>query len=329
MSAMKNAGETFTRQELFASLFYTALASCAAILVIALYCPFTPFCMAIVASPAVAAIAAFAVSRIMTRRSKDAGGGALFDATLDGSGFNPARSFEIMARSSVYDRLRRARSERELLSTTVELERRVLERTYDLEEVNRKLLAEIAERKRMEARLAKAAGTDPLTGLANRRAASEHLKYLTSHYRREGEGFALLLCDLDRFKRINDAFGHDAGDAALVGAAEALKDSLREQDMAARWGGEEFLLILPGTDLEGGLIVAEKIRKRLAGKVFGVAGNMIRLTVSIGVSVYRGEGVDPAIKAADAALYAAKRAGRNRVVCEKAAHEDEPQLYQQ
>lgn len=329
MEITKSATEMFSRRELFASLFFTALAACAAVLLILLYCPFSPFCLAILAAPGIAVCAAFIVSRIMTRRRKAEDGGALLDVRLDGGGGNPARLFQAMGKSSAYDRLRRARSERELLSATVELERRVLERTHELEELNRKLLIEIAERKRAEASLAKAAGTDPLTGLANRRAALEHLKYLMARHRREGESFAILLCDLDRFKRINDVFGHDAGDAALVGVAGALTDALRDQDMSARWGGEEFLVVLPDTDIEGGLLVAEKIRARLAGEVFSAAGKMIRLTVSVGVSVYRGEGVDLAIKAADEALYAAKSAGRNRVACEDTVDGCEPLRFQQ
>ena len=195
------------------------------------------------------------------------------------------------------------------------LELRVQERTRELLELNSQLVHEIGERKRAEVALAKAASSDPLTGLLNRRAVIDHLEYQMVRYPRNGVPFALLLCDLDHFKLINDVHGHNAGDQVLKRVADRLRESVRAQDLVARWGGEEFLLLLPDTDLNGGLVVAEKLCKRVANSVYPVSDEQLHLTLSIGVTVYmHGRTLDDCIKSADDALYEAKHRGRNCVV---------------
>jgi len=156
---------------------------------------------------------------------------------------------------------------------------------------------------------------DGLTGLANRRQCEEVLASELARVERFGGPLAVVVADLDWFKDVNDRHGHPAGDAVLREFAVLLQETLRDIDLAGRWGGEEFLLILPGTDLAGGAQVAERIRAALAGRfVLSVDGTPIPVTASFGVAA-----TPPAttaaelFAAADAALYEAKRAGKNRV----------------
>ena len=156
---------------------------------------------------------------------------------------------------------------------------------------------------------------DGLTGLANRRQCEEALATELARVERFGGPLAVVVADLDWFKDVNDRYGHPAGDVVLGEFANLLQESLRDVDLAGRWGGEEFLLILPGTDLAGGAQVAERIRVALAGRiVLSVDGTPIPVTASFGVAA-----TPPAttaselFAAADAAMYEAKKGGRNRV----------------
>jgi diguanylate cyclase (GGDEF)-like protein len=156
---------------------------------------------------------------------------------------------------------------------------------------------------------------DGLTGLANRRSAEEMLRAELSRTERFGGELALVLADLDNFKSINDRYGHPAGDAVLREFARRLKQTVREVDLAARWGGEEFCLILPGSDAAGGTHVAERAREALEARPVTLPdGTEIAVTASFGVAALPdavGEG--GLLDAADAALYRAKGAGKNRV----------------
>jgi len=195
------------------------------------------------------------------------------------------------------------------------LEMRVAERTRDLMTLNERLLHEVAERARAEELLSHAARTDPLTGLMNRRAMLEQLEYQLTRFQRTHIAFTVLLGDLDSFKAINDTYGHDAGDQALIQTTQAIGRGTRADDLVARWGGEEFLVLLPDTDLDGGLVVAEALRARIAELELPVGEETLHLTISIGVAAYRaGQTLHQCIKAADLALYQAKLQGRNRVL---------------
>lgn len=195
-----------------------------------------------------------------------------------------------------------------------ELGIRVEQRTQDLKEMNERLSREIADRIRAEKALEIVAMTDPLTGLHNRRAISEHLRHEAIRSERENVPFVILLADLDFFKEINDSRGHDVGDQVLVEMAVRLRSSVRAQDIVSRWGGEEFMILLPGTDLDGGLVLAEKIRRNVSDEPYYVGGKEIRLTASIGVSAFSPEiTLDGCIRAADQALYRAKENGKDRV----------------
>jgi len=163
------------------------------------------------------------------------------------------------------------------------------------------------------ARLAQLATRDPLTGLANRRLLDETLDRALSYARRRGEPLCVVAADLDHFKMVNDRHGHAAGDRVLVVFAGLLDGATRREDLAARTGGEEFLLVLPGTQASGGRVVAERLRERIAASDVGPAGPV---TASLGVAEFRCQTDTAAslLERVDAALYAAKRAGRNQVV---------------
>ena len=161
------------------------------------------------------------------------------------------------------------------------------------------------------AELEKLSVTDALTGLYNRTRLDAVLRAETSRAARSGNLFSVLMADLDRFKRINDEYGHMMGDAVLVEVGIILADGCRVTDVAGRWGGEEFLVLCPDTDEAGAATLAEKLNKKTAAHDFPEG---IRMTISIGVTGYRsGDTEDAIIRRADSALYAAKSKGRNRV----------------
>jgi diguanylate cyclase (GGDEF)-like protein len=164
-----------------------------------------------------------------------------------------------------------------------------------------------------QAALRAMADTDPLTSLLNRRAMTDIVARQEAHVRR-GRSLSFVLCDIDHFKRINDTRGHEAGDAVLKAVSEALRQSVREVDHLARWGGEEFLAVLPDTDHAGAEGVAQRLRQAVEAIAVAI-GERIPVSITLGVAtVQAGESADQAIARADAALYAGKRSGRNRVV---------------
>ena len=156
---------------------------------------------------------------------------------------------------------------------------------------------------------------DPLTGLSNRRDMDEKLTHQQALFKRSKRPFAIIMADIDYFKSINDSYGHDMGDNILIWMAKFLKDIVRGQDIVSRWGGEEFLLLLPETNLEGASTLAEKIRAGIADKSIEQDDIRLNVTLTLGVSVYDKETkMEEVIKQADDALYKGKRNGRNQVV---------------
>ena len=157
---------------------------------------------------------------------------------------------------------------------------------------------------------------DSLTGLANRRLCSAALEKELARAQRFEEPLTLVLADIDDFKLINDRWGHPTGDEVLKDFAERLRESVREIDLAGRWGGEEFVLLLPGTDLEGGRRLAERIRQAIGSQpLVAPDGEQIDVSASFGVASFPGvSGQNQLVAAADAALYEAKRLGKDRVV---------------
>lgn len=162
--------------------------------------------------------------------------------------------------------------------------------------------------------LRQAANQDSLTGLANRRFLMERIKEETQRAARKDSLLAIALMDVDHFKQINDRFGHEVGDVALCEIAGAVRQGVRRYDVYGRWGGEEFLLMLPDTGRDEAVMVLERIRQTIADLAVGDE-SPIRLSASIGVTLLRhGEDIDDALKRADDALFQAKREGRNRLV---------------
>jgi diguanylate cyclase (GGDEF)-like protein len=176
------------------------------------------------------------------------------------------------------------------------------------------------ENARLHQILARQAVTDELTQLANRRRFEEELAHEVNRVLRFGGPLSLLVADLDDFKQINDGYGHPVGDAALRAFADALRSGIRAVDIAARPGGEEFAVILPGTALREARAVAERLRRTFAATQIPVAdAESITLTASFGVAEYvPGAAPDDLFGAADTALYEAKALGKNRVaMCEE------------
>ena len=173
-----------------------------------------------------------------------------------------------------------------------------LETVWEIEEINRR------------------ARTDALTGLANRQQFEERLTRIVMETNRFGGSCTLVVVDIDRFKHVNDTYGHQVGDEVLKRVATALQGEVRNVDLCARYGGEEMALLLPQTDLSGGCQLAERLRTAVGGRPFVIGGRDIRVTISLGLATYP-EGArdrDELFSAADRALYVAKREGRDRVV---------------
>ena len=157
--------------------------------------------------------------------------------------------------------------------------------------------------------------TDSLTGLYNRRHMEQRIKEEYEQYQRTGSEFALVLADIDFFKKVNDIYGHDCGDCLLKLLSEDLRKFIRESDTVARWGGEEFLLLLPATNEENAVGLAERINKTVQEHRYDYENVVLLVTLTIGVSVIRHEDtIASIIKKADIALYQGKRAGRNCVI---------------
>ncbi len=202
--------------------------------------------------------------------------------------------------------------------------------TYGGQKAVQTLIRDITDRKKAESErerlIAKLRATeealrfqathDDLTGVLNRRAILERLKAEMARTLREGGSIALIMLDIDNFKNINDRFGHQVGDSALCEVANRIMDSIRPYDSAGRYGGEEFLVVVPGADLESACAVADRLRRKFENEPIPIGKNAFPMTVSLGVSSSRNlrpKDVDTFIQAADQALYAAKRSGRNRV----------------
>ena len=160
------------------------------------------------------------------------------------------------------------------------------------------------------------ARTDYLTKLSNRQYITELIAYERGRAKRSNKSYSIAIGDIDNFKAVNDSYGHDCGDMVLKKIADIMRSTVRHQDYVARWGGEEFLLLLPETDSIGARTVAEKIRADVENVSFQCLGSSFSITMSFGVSQLHGiaEDMQETIKNADRALYRAKNAGKNIVI---------------
>lgn len=199
------------------------------------------------------------------------------------------------------------------------------EQRRDLQTLNAALSSEIEHRARLEAELRRLADTDDLTGALARRRFMEIAAREWLRHERAGAPVCILMLDLDRFKLLNDSFGHAAGDAALVSFVATCRANLRTLDFIGRTGGEEFAIVLPDTALEAGFSFAERLREAVAATPVPGTETATMITVSIGVAqAWQGESLESAMQRADTALYAAKGSGRNRVGLKPAAAAQSP-----
>lgn len=163
--------------------------------------------------------------------------------------------------------------------------------------------------------LEKLATTDPLTKISNRRA-TENIMFEETKKKRNKTEFCVLLIDIDDFKKLNDTYGHDVGDKALIHVTRLLSKNIRKKDSFGRWGGEEFLIVLPDTNIDIASSLADRLVNAINKNAFTSCGTSISMSISIGVSQYKeGSTIESVIKNADNALYEAKRNGKNRYEC--------------
>jgi len=186
----------------------------------------------------------------------------------------------------------------ELQELNRELEKRIEKRTAELEAKNR-LLADLAVK-------------DGLTGLFNHKHTYERLNNLIVHSGRYKRTLTVAMYDIDHFKSINDNYGHQTGDLVLASVAETLKRASRAVDIIGRYGGEEFLIVMPETSIDGAFVFAERIRKSIENLKF--KDGKLKVTISGGVAEYTGEGATELVEKADNLLYEAKESGRNRII---------------
>jgi two-component system cell cycle response regulator len=185
----------------------------------------------------------------------------------------------------------------------------------DLAERNKILEETNLELEQTNARLESQVMVDPVTGQLNQRALRQSITYEIYRTKRTGRVFSLIFLDLDHFKSINDTYGHSCGDQVLIEASQTMQRTLRNVDIVGRWGGEEFLLLLPETNHEQALIGAERVRTGLSNHLFSIGGG-IHVTGSMGVATWseHAQDLDILVQKADAAMYAAKMLGRNLVI---------------
>jgi len=194
-----------------------------------------------------------------------------------------------------------------------------LAQRYDKQLRRIEKIARISDRyqnslREMSEALKEAALRDPLTGLGNRRFLIERIKEENQRCARGGGGYTLALGDVDRFKMINDRYGHEIGDQTLCEIAACIRRALREYDLCGRWGGEEFLIVLPETRITDAAQVVERVRAEIERIALPTVREPLAVTASFGLTEYRsGENLSDTVNRADVALYRAKAAGRNRI----------------
>ncbi len=197
----------------------------------------------------------------------------------------------------------------------IPLEVSIADFKFDSEWYQVYILRDISSRKAVEEEMYRLANIDPLTNLPNRRYMRKRIELERDRAERSNKEFSFIMCDIDDFKQFNDNYGHDCGDYILTEIAEILQDSIRKQDIVSRWGGEEFLFLLPETDRQGAVKTAEKIRKKIETRRFSCEDQVLTLTMTFGVArCLWDEDVEERIKKADTALLLGKNKGKNHVV---------------
>jgi diguanylate cyclase (GGDEF)-like protein len=226
-----------------------------------------------------------------------------------------SHSFDHISKRLLNKQLQIDQSQVSLRQAHCEMERRVESRTTELVQANQKLMQEIAERKNLEQMLEQTSRTDYLTGILNRRAISIRLEQVIAQTARGSKRFCTILLDIDHFKQVNDRYGHNVGDQVLKHSVETLQNCIRESDELGRWGGGEFLILTPETELAEAQNLAQRLCGELAATPLIHRQNEISVTASFGVTRYmHGEALEKCLKRTDDALYEAKDQGRNCVM---------------
>ena len=214
-----------------------------------------------------------------------------------------------------------------IIFITAKTDENSIEKAYDIGGIDyitkpfkpKELMAKVKRELKLQElyrQLELSATTDPLTKLYNRRYFTDTSRQLLNLARREKQRMSLIMLDIDKFKSVNDTYGHKAGDEVIVSLADTILLGKRKSDFACRYGGEEFVVVLPDTTIEGAKGLAEKIRENVEKKAVETEGRSIAFTVSIGVSeidVGKEANIEAGLKRADEALYEAKKGGRNKV----------------
>lgn len=227
-----------------------------------------------------------------------------------------AEAFNAMVRSLEEARARLQQRDATLSQTNRALEAQIFERQTaeeQLRQTNERLEARLAEIELLQTQLREQAIRDPLTNLFNRRYLQETLARELAHAQRATLQLPVIMIDIDYFKRLNDEFGHKAGDLILIQVADVLRRHSRRSDLACRYGGEEFVVVLPGASLEDAVNRAEDLRTQVEASQVDFQDHPLSATLSLGIAAYPEHGTtsDELLQAADVALYAAKAAGRN------------------
>ncbi len=209
----------------------------------------------------------------------------------------------------------------DILEEMIQETSNMVESTRDLQSKLKEASSQVEMLREELAKTAEEAKRDALTGLRNRKAFDEEIEKLYKRYKEKGDIFSLIMIDIDHFKRFNDRFGHKVGDRVLQVVANTLNYTLKGKDFIGRYGGEEFVVLLPYTSLDNACVVADQIRENIARKrlrVTKTGENLGTMTVSVGVSeIKENDTIESVVERADKALYLAKNSGRNNVKSEK------------
>lgn len=230
-------------------------------------------------------------------------------------GADPDRRFKSSEEERRLTEVCREHAENPLLPEHLRLSKRYAKLERRLEKISKISDGFQTQLKELNKVLQRASLTDALTGISNRRAMLERLQAESNRSARSGKTFSLMMIDLDHFKRINDEYGHEAGDQVLKEVARIFRENVRSFDLCARWGGEEFLVLLADTSSENAVTAAEKLRSLVEDVAVAYAGHLIGITFSAGLATHEPEtAIAETLREADRALYCAKQAGRNRLV---------------
>lgn len=221
----------------------------------------------------------------------------------------PFNILELQMRTKTHLEVKQARDAQKLYNEELEKTNLELKKANEIIRTQNEQLREIAFR------LEQLSQTDALTGLYNRRYLIEKLEEEVARYQRNRKPFSLIIADIDDFKSINDSYGHECGDYILKQIAKILTVSVRDIDSIGRWGGEEFLILLPETPVNGAQILAERIKNNLHNNVIVYNGTLISATLTFGIAMFEGEAtVDAVIRQADYCMYEGKRKGKDCII---------------